>query len=80
MTIEEAFMEHKQCPVKVGDTFYRQKPNVLIPDRLKVLDISESEDGYLIKAKYMYHTIGPVFERTFSDKIFEDPSWVIESR
>ena len=76
--IEEVFK--KRCPVEVGDTFYRQRVNDTIPDRLEVMEIKEVDGTYFIKAKYLYHTIGPTFERTFSDVIFKDPSWVIEKR
>lgn len=74
-TISEVFQ--KRCPVKVGDVFYHRKPNMTMPDRLKVLEIKKVDDTFYIKAKYMYHAIGP-FERTFSDIIFKDPDWVIE--
>ena len=77
MTIEE-FTKH--CPVEVGDYFYRKRPNETIPDRLQVTSIKEVVGGYFITAKYIYHSIGPDFERTFSDIIFKDPAWVIEKR
>lgn len=77
MTIEE-FVKH--CPVEVGDTFYRDKPNMTIPDRLRVEEIIERDGGFFIRAKYIYHTIGPGLERTFSDIIFKDPNWIIEKR
>ena len=77
MTIEEF---SKTCPVSVGDHFYRKKPHETIPDRLEVVEIKEVNGTFYIQAKYMYHTIGPVMERTFSDMIFNDDSWVIEKR
>jgi len=77
MTIEEFT---KRCPVEVGDTFYHKTPNMTIPDRLEVLEIKEMESGYIIRAKYLYHSIGPTFERCFSDVIFRDPDWVIEKK
>ena len=70
----------KACPVEVGDTFYREKPNMIIPDRLRVLEIKEIDGTFFIKARYIYHTIGPGIERTFSDTIFKDPSWIIEKK
>jgi len=70
----------KKCPVEIGDTFYRQTDRINIPDRLEVLDIMEHDGQTLIRAKYIYRTIGPVFERTFDAKIFDDPNWVIEKR
>lgn len=77
MTVEE-FMK-KPCPVEVGDYFYHQKKNMTIPDRLQVLEITEKDGTYFIRAKYIYHTIG-VAERMFSDIIFNDPDWVIEKK
>jgi len=77
MTIEEFT---KRCPVEIGDYFYRKRPNETIPDRLEVTAIKEVVGGYFITAKYIYHSIGPDFERTFSDIIFKDPAWVIEKR
>jgi hypothetical protein len=77
MTIEEFT---KRCPVEVGDYFYRKRPNETIPDRLEVIEIKEVVGGYFIRAKYIYHSIGPNLERTFSDIIFKDPAWVIEKR
>jgi len=70
----------KKCHVEIGDTFYRSTDHVNIPDRLEVLDIFEREGRTLVRAKYMYRAIGPVFERTFDAKIFDDPKWVIEKR
>ena len=78
MEISEFFK--KECPVEIGDTFYRDKPNLTIPDRLKVIDIKEVNGSFYITARYMYHAMGPNIERTFSDIIFKDPSWVIEKR
>ncbi len=77
MTIEEFT---KKCPVEVGDYFYRKRANDTIPDRLQVTAIKEVVGGFFITAKYIYHTIGPNMERTFSDVIFKDPDWVIEKR
>ena len=72
----------KNCPVEIGDTFYRSvsTTGIDIPDRLEVLDVFEKDGMMLIRAKYLYHTVGPVFERTFSATIFDDPRWVIEKR
>lgn len=78
MDIKEFF--NKICPVDIGDTFYREKPNMTVPDRLRVVDIKEVDGHFFITARYMYHTIGPNIERTFSDIIFDDPSWIIEKR
>lgn len=70
----------KKCPVEIGDTFYRCTDRINIPDRLEVLDILEHDGRILVRAKYIYHAIGPIFERTFDAKIFDDPRWVIEKR
>ena len=70
----------RSCPVEKGDTFYRSTDKINIPDRLEVLDIFEREGRTLVRAKYLYRAIGPVFERTFDAKIFDDPKWVIEKR
>lgn len=70
----------KKCPVEVGDIFYRSTDKINIPDRLEVLDVFEKEGQTLVRAKYMYRAIGPVFERTFDSKIFDDPRWVIEKK
>lgn len=78
MEIEEFF--EKTCPVDIGDTFYRSKPNQTIPDRLRVINVKEVDGKFFITARYIYHTMGPNIERTFSDVIFKDPSWVIEKR
>lgn len=78
MDIEEFFAP--TCPVEIGDTFYHEKPNMTIPDRLKVIDIKEVDGSFFIKARYIYHAMGPNIERTFSDVIFKDPSWIIEKR
>ena len=67
------------CPVKVGDRIYRKHKTMTIPDRLEVIDIRSHPEGYYIKARYMYHSIGQL-ERTFSDVIFKDDSWVIERK
>jgi len=77
MTIEEF---SKSCPVSVGDRFYRKKLHETIPDRLEVTEIKEVNGTFYIRAKYLYHTIGPTFDRTFSDMIFKDDSWVIEKK
>ena len=69
----------KKCPVEVGDYFYRKRPNDTIPDRLEVTEIKELDGTFFITAKYLYHAIGQR-ERTFSDTIFKDDSWVIEKR
>ena len=77
MDISEFFK--KKCPVEVGDRFYRKRPGDTIPDRLEVIEIKEVDGTFFIKAKYLYHAIGQR-ERTFSDTIFKDDSWVIEKR
>lgn len=77
MTIENFVAS--RCPVKVGDRIYRKMKNMTIPDRLEVIKIMPNETGYFIQCRYMYHTIGKL-ERTFSDVIFKDDSWVIEKR
>lgn len=78
MDIEAYFK--KTCPVEIGDYFYRKRPGETIPDRLEVIAIKEIDGSFFITGKYIYHAIGPVFERTFSDVIFKDPNWVIEKR
>lgn len=79
-TDDYLFAKIKGCPVQVGDRFYRKTGKLQIPDRLEVLEIKKMTVGYVIKAKYIYHKIGPVFERNFSDVIFKDPDWVIEKK
>lgn len=74
----EDFMRPR-CPVKVGDRIWRKHKNMTMPDRLEVVEIKSMETGYLIKCQYLYHSIGPL-ERTFSDVIFRDDSWVIEKK
>ena len=77
-------MKTTRCPVEVGDYFYRRNHctdiGASIPDRLQVMEITEKEGMFFIRAKYIYHAIGPVFERTFSDIIFRDPNWIIEKK
>lgn len=71
-----------KCPVKIGDRIYRKHANMTLPDRLEVIDIKpdlKTGGYYFIKARYMYHAIGQT-ERTFSDIIFKDDSWVIERK
>lgn len=68
------------CTVEVGDTFYRSTDKINIPDRLEVISVLERDGRTLILARYMYHAIGPVFERTFDAKIFDDPRWVVEKK
>ena len=72
------FMKPK-CLVKVGDRIYRAHKNMTVPDRMEVIEIKPSDPGYFIRVKYLYHAIGP-FERTYSDMIFHDDSWVIEKK
>lgn len=67
------------CPVKVGDRIYRKMKNMTMPDRMEVIEIKPHESGYFFKIRYMYHSIGQL-ERTFSDMIFKDDSWVIERK
>ena len=74
----QEFMKPR-CPVKVGDRIWRKMKNMTIPDRMEVIDIQSHADGYFIKVRYMYHSIGQL-ERTFSDVIFKDDSWVIERK
>ena len=74
----QEFMKPR-CPVKVGDMIWRKMKNMTIPDRMEVIDIQSHSDGYFIKGRYMYHSIGQL-ERTFSDVIFKDDSWVIERK
>lgn len=66
-----------KCPVEIGDRFYRNNPKLTIPDMLEVVEVYEIDGSWFIKAKYMYHKIGPVFDRVFSDVIFRDPAWII---
>ena len=77
MTIEEF---SRKCPVEVGDRFYRKSQKLTIPDRLEVVEIKDVDGVFYIRAKYLYHTVGPDFERTFSDVIFKDPDWVVEKK
>lgn len=77
MTIEEF---SRKCPVEIGDRFYRKSQKLTIPDRLEVVEIKDVDGVFYIRAKYLYHTIGPDFERTFSDVIFKDPDWIIEKK
>lgn len=74
----EEFMKPR-CKVNVGDRIYRKFKNMTIPDRLEVVEVIPAETGYYIKCKYMYHGIGQQ-DRTFSDMIFKDDSWVIEKK
>lgn len=74
--MDETVVKSK-CPVEVGDRFYRKTPKLTIPDMLEVMEVYEIDDSWFFRAKYIYHTIGPVFDRTFSDVIFRDPAWVI---
>lgn len=67
------------CPVKVGDRIYRKMKSMTIPDRMEVIEITPHESGYFFKIRYLYHGIGQL-ERTFSDVIFKDDSWVIERK
>ena len=74
----QEFMKPR-CHVKVGDRIWRKMKNMTMPDRMEVIDIQPHTDGYFIKCRYMYHSIGQL-ERTFSDVIFKDDSWVIERK
>ncbi len=74
----ENFLRPK-CPVKVGDRIYRKHKNMTMPDRLEVTDIKWGDGFYFIKCRYMYHSVGQL-ERTFSDMIFHDDSWVVEKK
>lgn len=74
----QEFMKPR-CPVKVGDRIWRRMKNMTMPDRMEVIEITPHSDGYFIKVRYMYHSIGQL-ERTFSDIIFKDDSWVIERK
>lgn len=68
-----------RCAVKVGDRIYRKHKVMTIPDRMEVIEVVPAPSGYFIKVRYMYHAIGQL-ERTFSDIIFKDDSWVIEKK
>ena len=68
-----------RCAVKVGDRIYRKHKIMTIPDRMEVIEVVPAPSGYFIKVRYMYHAIGQL-ERTFSDIIFKDDSWVIEKK
>ena len=70
----------RSCPVEVGDTFYRKIKNMTIPDRLEVLETWYLDGTWFIRAKYMYHAIGPNFEQTFSDVYFQNDDVVIERK
>ena len=74
----EDFMKPR-CKVKPGDRIYRKHKTMTIPDRMEVIEVTPVETGYFIKCKYMYHGIGQQ-ERTFSDVIFRDDSWVVEKK
>lgn len=74
----QEFLKPK-CKVRVGDRIYRSHKNMTIPDRMEVVEVIPNEVGYYIRARYMYHGIGQL-ERTFSDIIFRDDSWVIEKK
>lgn len=71
-----------RCKVKVGDRIYRKIRSMTIPDRMEVTEVIPNESGYFFKVKYMYHTVGTnmPLQRTFSDTIFNDDSWVIEKK
>lgn len=77
-------MRSQRCPVEVGDCFYRRNRSVdvgaAIPDRIRVEEVTEKDGKFFIRGKYLYHAIGPVFERVFSDIIFRDPAWVVEKK
>ena len=77
-------MKNTRCPVEVGDFFYRRNhctdTGACIPDRIQVVEIKEDKGMFFIKGRYIYHTIGPALERTFSDVIFQDPNWIIEKK
>lgn len=77
----EEFMKPR-CKVKVGDRIYRKVRSMTIPDRMEVTEVIPNESGYFFKVKYMYHTVGTnmPLQRTFSDAIFNDDSWVIEKK
>ena len=68
-----------KCPVEIGDRFYKDLPNLTVPNRLVVVDIQEGEDDYIITGRYMYHMIGPQ-ERKYSSKIFTEEKWKIEKK
>ena len=74
----ESFLRPRP-PVKVGDRIYRKHKNMTMPDRLEVMEIKWLNTGYIIKCRYMYHSIGPL-ERSFSDMILRDDSWVVEKK
>ena len=70
----------RPCPVEVGDTFYMKKHAMTIPDRLEVMETNYKDGTWFIRGRYMYRTIGPDFERTFSDVYFQNEDVVIERR
>ena len=74
----QEFMKPK-CKVQIGDRIYRKIKNMTMPDRMEVIGITPHPEGYYIKVHYIYHGIGQT-ERTFSDIIFKDDSWVIERK
>ena len=68
----EEFLRPK-CKVKAGDCI--RKGN----KRWYVSEVIPAQDGYLLKCRSMYHADGSI-ERTFSDMIFNDDSWIIETQ
>lgn len=77
-------MRTARCPVEVGDTFYHRTRSTDIgaslPDRIRVEEVTEKDGMFFIRGRYLYHAIGPTFERVFSDIIFRDPTWVVEKK
>lgn len=77
-------MRTARCPVDVGDTFYHRNRSVdigaALPDRIRVEEVTEKDGMFFIRGRYLYHAIGPTFERVFSDIIFRDPTWVVEKK
>ncbi len=77
-------MRSPRCPVEKGDIFYHRNrgtdTGACLPDRIRVEEVTEKDGMFYIRGKYLYHAVGPVFERTFSDIIFRDPDWVIEKK
>ena len=65
----------RRCPVSVGDRFYRRR-NGQKPDRILVMAIDPTNDGFLIHGKYLYHEGNKI--RVFHSSIFQNQDWVIE--
>lgn len=81
------FDEFFSCPVKVGDRFYRKnycnQQGLVIPDRIKVVDIKrvEDEDGsfFAITGHFIYHSV-ETQDKVYSSRIFSSGDWAIERK